>query len=141
MIQADILRANVGGVLVRLHQSESLRCVHGPHLSLSRPLYVADVVERDRSRNNWFSRSALESTRGPSIHKCCSMRPQLIFSPRICLDCTRFLSLTKVVLLGGRTLTMVWGSLKSQHVKFIQLRSLGILKTKTQQETLKSNKN
>ena len=26
-------------------------------------------------------------------------------------------------------------------VKFIQLRSLGILKTKTQQETLKSNKN
>ena len=29
----------------------------------------------------------------------------------------------------------------AQDVKFIQLRSLGILKTKTQQETLKSNKN
>ena len=69
-------------------------------------------MEPDRSKNSWFSRSALESMGGPSIHKCFSMRPQLISSPpRMCLACTRFLILTKVVLLGGRTLTIFWGNL------------------------------
>ena len=42
---------------------------------------------------------------------------------------------------SGAPHSNVSNSLLRYHVKFIQLRSLGILKTKTQQETLKSNKN
>ena len=41
----------------------------------------------------------------------------------------------------GSAVDWLQSQVELNSVKFIQLRSLGILKTKTQQETLKSNKN
>ena len=61
--------------------------------------------------------------------------------PRKPLTCLKMAVSSLFMRRGGRDCGTASSAALSNFVKFIQLRSLGILKTKTQQETLKSNKN